>query len=63
MQAGALGGKLLGAGGGGFLLFYVQPEKQEAVKRAMQDLMYIPFRFEDGGTRVIHYSPEPYEAK
>ena len=63
MQAGALGGKLLGAGGGGFLLFYVQPEKKEAVKRAMQDLMYIPFRFEDGGTRVIHYSPEPYEAK
>ena len=63
MQAGALGGKLLGAGGGGFLLFYVQPEKQEAVKRAMQDLMYIPFRFEDGGARVIHYSPEPYEAK
>ena len=61
--AGALGGKLLGAGGGGFLLFYVQPQKQEAVKNAMKDLMYIPFRFEDGGTRVIYYSPEPYPAK
>jgi D-glycero-alpha-D-manno-heptose-7-phosphate kinase len=61
IAAGALGGKLLGAGGGGFLVFYVQPEKQVAVKAAMNDLMYIPFRFEDGGTRVIHYSPETYE--
>lgn len=61
LQAGALGGKLLGAGGGGFLVFYVQPEYQEAVKEAMKELMYIPFRFEDGGTRVIHYTPEAYE--
>ena len=61
MQAGALGGKLLGAGGGGFLVFYVQPEYQEAVKEAMKELMYIPFKFEDGGTRVIHYTPEAYE--
>lgn len=61
MKASALGGKLLGAGGGGFLVFYVQPEKHEAVKEAMKDLMNIPFKFEDGGTRVIHYSPEEYE--
>lgn len=61
--AGALGGKLLGAGGGGFLVFYVQPEYQEAVRRAMCDLLYIPFKFEDGGTRVIHYSPENYVPK
>lgn len=63
IQAGALGGKLLGAGGGGFLVFYVQPEKQAAVKQAMHELMYIPFQFEDGGTRVIHYSPEEFELK
>lgn len=63
IAAGALGGKLLGAGGGGFLVFYVQPEKQEAVMEAMKDLMYIPFRFEDGGTRVIHYTPETYEPR
>lgn len=63
MQAGALGGKLLGAGGGGFLLFYVQPEKQSAVREAMKDLMYIPFNFEDGGTRVIYYSPEEFELR
>lgn len=63
IEAGALGGKLLGAGGGGFLVFYVQPEKQEAVITAMADLMYIPFEFENGGTRVIHYTPESYEPK
>lgn len=63
ISAGALGGKLLGAGGGGFLIFYVQNEKKEAVKSAMKDLMYIPFRFENGGTRVIHYSPEEFEMR
>lgn len=60
IKAGALGGKLLGAGGGGFLLFYVAPDQQEAVKEAMKDLLYVPFDFEDGGTRVIHYTPESY---
>ncbi|MCD7789579.1 MAG: kinase [Bacteroides thetaiotaomicron] len=63
IKAGALGGKLLGAGGGGFLVFYVQQEKQESVRREMSDLMYIPFEFENGGTRVIHYTPEMYEPR
>ena len=63
MAAGALGGKLLGAGGGGFLVFYVQPEYQDSVRWAMRDLMHIPFEFEDGGTRVIHYTPETYEPR
>lgn len=63
IEAGALGGKLLGAGGGGFLVFYVQPEKQDAVRWAMKDLLHIPFQFEDGGTRVIHYTPESYEPR
>ena len=58
IAAGALGGKLLGAGGGGFLVFYVEPEHQAAVRQAMQELLYIPFRFENGGTRVIYYAPE-----
>lgn len=61
--AGALGGKLLGAGGGGFLVFYVQPENKAAVMEAMKELLYVPFRFEDGGTQVIHYTPEMYEPK
>ena len=63
IKAGALGGKLLGAGGGGFLLFYVQPEKRNDLKAAMKDLLYVPFGFEDGGTRVIHYTPESYVPK
>ena len=60
IAAGALGGKLLGAGGGGFLIFYVQPEHRESVMKAMKDLLYVPFEFENGGTRVIYYSPESY---
>lgn len=63
MQAGALGGKLLGAGGGGFFVFYVQPDKQAAVKCAMKDLMHIPFEFEDGGAQIIYYKPESYEPR
>lgn len=63
IKAGALGGKLLGAGGGGFLVFYVQPERKAEVMEAMKDLMFIPFRFEEGGTRVIHYSPEEFSFK
>ena len=63
IQAGALGGKLLGAGGGGFLLFYVEPDKQKFVKKAMSNLMYVPFEFENGGCRVIHFSPENYAPK
>lgn len=60
LAAGALGGKLLGAGGGGFLLFYVPEDKQPAVMKVMDKLMHVPFEFENGGTRVIHYTPEIY---
>ena len=59
-KSGALGGKLLGAGGGGFLLFYVPPECQAAVRKSMRDLLHIPFKFENNGMRVIHYMPEDY---
>lgn len=61
IRAGALGGKLLGAGGGGFLLFYVEKEHQDAVRAALADLLYVPFSFENTGTRVIFYDPESYE--
>ncbi len=60
IKAGALGGKLLGAGSGGFLLFYVPEEKRDSVMEALKDLLFIPFEFEDNGTQVIHYSPENY---
>lgn len=61
LKAGALGGKLLGAGGGGFLLFYVEPEHRAAVMEAMKELLYIPFKFEDEGSAVIHDEQESYE--
>lgn len=61
LKAGALGGKLLGAGGGGFLLFYVRKEQQEAVRNALKDLLYVPFEFENSGTRVIYYTPEFFD--
>lgn len=57
-NAGAIGGKLLGAGGGGFLLFYVPQERQENVREALKELMCVPFKFENEGTRIIHYEPE-----
>ena len=61
VKAGAIGGKLLGAGGGGFLVFYVEKDKREVVQNAMEGLLHVPFRFENGGTRILHYSPESYE--
>lgn len=59
-KAGALGGKLLGAGGGGFLLLYVQQERQEAVRQALHGLKEIPFRLETGGARILYYASESY---
>lgn len=59
-KAGALGGKLLGAGGGGFLLLYVQQERQEAVSQALHGLKEIPFRLETGGARILYYASESY---
>lgn len=60
IDSGALGGKLLGAGGGGFLIFYVEKDKQENVRKAMKGLLEIPFKFENMGTEIIYYSPEQY---
>lgn len=61
MAAGAIGGKLLGAGGGGFLLFYVEPQHQNQVRAALYGLKEVPFRFEEGGTRVLYFVPETYD--
>lgn len=60
LKAGALGGKLLGAGGGGFLLFYVEPDKRENLLKELDELMHVPFKFEDEGTSVVHYNPIVY---
>lgn len=61
LNAGALGGKLLGAGGGGFLLFYVRPQQKASVRAALSDLLEVPFDFENHGTRVIYYIPETFD--
>ena len=58
MEAGALGGKLLGAGGGGFMLFFVKPEIQHKVKKTLNRLLYVPFSFHDLGSQIIYYAPE-----
>ena len=61
IEAGALGGKLLGAGGGGFLLFYVPQDRQSFVRKALSTLLEVPFKFEDEGTKVIYYTPEYFD--
>ena len=58
IRAGSLGGKLLGAGGRGFLLVYVEPETQATVRAAMTGLQEIPFNFSDEGSRIIFQAPE-----
>ncbi len=56
-RAGAIGGKLLGAGGGGFILLFVPPERQEKVKEKLKKLLLVPFEFEDLGSQIIFYQP------
>lgn len=58
MSAGAMGGKLLGAGGGGFILFFVPPSKHATVKRRLNKLIYVPFKFESSGSQIIFFDPE-----
>jgi D-glycero-alpha-D-manno-heptose-7-phosphate kinase len=58
MGAGALGGKLLGAGGGGFMLFFVPPERRQALRERLQKLLCVPFSFSSKGSEVVVYEPE-----
>lgn len=59
-DAGAIGGKLLGAGGGGFMLFFAPPEKHASIKKALEDLLCVPFEFEPNGSTIIFYEPMSY---
>ena len=56
MKNGAMGGKLLGAGGGGFLLFYVKEENHQRLRNALTELKEMPFKFDNKGTALIHYN-------
>ncbi|NTV30120.1 MAG: kinase [Candidatus Omnitrophica bacterium] len=58
LKAGALGGKILGAGGGGFILIFAEPDRKDSVRYALRDLLEIPFRFENRGTQIIFYQPD-----
>lgn len=58
LKGGALGGKILGAGGGGFILFFVKPERQKNVRKILPKLLEVPFNFETAGSQVIFYKPE-----
>ena len=57
IKAGAIGGKIMGAGGGGFLMLFVKPELQDNVRERLKHLIHVPFKFEDGGSRVVMYQP------
>jgi D-glycero-alpha-D-manno-heptose-7-phosphate kinase len=57
-SAGALGGKLLGAGGGGFMIFFVPPERRESLRERLKKLLCIPFKFSSRGSHVVLYEPE-----
>jgi D-glycero-alpha-D-manno-heptose-7-phosphate kinase len=59
-NAGAIGGKLLGAGGGGFMLFFVKPEDKLKVCEALNELLYVPFEFESSGSQIIFYDALQY---
>ena len=58
MAKGAIGGKLLGAGGGGFVLLFVPLEKQKQVRESLKKLIYVPFRFDFAGSRIIFFDPQ-----
>jgi D-glycero-alpha-D-manno-heptose-7-phosphate kinase len=58
IKNGAIGGKLLGAGGGGFILFVVQPSKKQALVNALKNYLHVPFKFDMEGSRVIHQSSD-----
>jgi len=58
LEAGAIGGKLLGAGGGGFILLFAPPEKQRAIKEKLSNLIYVNFRFETEGSKIVLYDPK-----
>ena len=58
MGAGALGGKLVGAGGGGFMLLFAPPERQEAVRERLHEFLHVPFKFDADGSQIAFHDPE-----
>lgn len=63
LAAGALGGKLLGAGGGGFLLLFVPPDRQTAVRERLKDQTIVTFGFDTGGSKIVVYEPNDFRRR
>jgi D-glycero-alpha-D-manno-heptose-7-phosphate kinase len=59
-EAGAIGGKLLGAGGGGFMVFLVPPEKRQAVRERLSKLIHVAFKIEGSGSQIMLYEPDGF---
>jgi D-glycero-alpha-D-manno-heptose-7-phosphate kinase len=57
-KAGAIGGKLLGAGGGGFMIFLVEPERQQYVRERLADFIYVPVDIDHDGSKIVLYQPD-----
>ena len=60
-NAGAIGGKILGAGGGGFMLLFVEPELQKKVRERLKKLTYVPFRFDFSGSKIVVFEPNNFQ--
>ncbi len=63
MKNGAIGGKILGAGGGGFILFFVDPEDRERLRQSLNFLLHVPFRFDTLGSQIIYYTEEAVDVE
>jgi D-glycero-alpha-D-manno-heptose-7-phosphate kinase len=61
MDSGAIGGKILGAGGGGFILFFAKPENHGKIKARLKDLVHVSFCFEGAGSKIVVYEPNGFE--
>lgn len=57
-SAGAIGGKLTGAGGGGFLLLFAAPKKHDDIRKELRELIYVPIELDRSGSQIIYYAPE-----
>ena len=58
LKSGALGGKVLGAGDGGFMLIFAEPDRRREVRDVLYDLLYVPFEFESQGSQLVYYSTD-----
>ena len=58
LKNGAIGGKILGAGGGGFVLFFVRPDERERLRKSLDFLLHVPFRFDTLGSQIVYYAEE-----